>query len=55
MSLSLNATSFAKMQKDGIPAHLEIDVPPVDAFLATGVYDWGLRKAGTLEIPLAKP
>jgi VWFA-related protein len=55
MNLSLNPASFAKIQKDGVPAHLEIDLPPVDAFLATGVYDWGLRRAGTLEIPIAKP
>jgi hypothetical protein len=32
---------------------LEIDVPPSDAYLRSGVYDTGSNKAGTLEIPLA--
>jgi hypothetical protein len=43
---------YASIQKSGIPAHAEIDLPNTDVYLETGVYDWGSGKAGTLEIPL---
>ena len=52
MNLSLNAASYAKIVKDGMPAHLEIDLPGGDLSLAIGVYDWGSHRAGTLEIPV---
>jgi VWFA-related protein len=51
--MQLDPKIFAAIQKSGIPAHMEIDVPNnTDVFLETGVYDWGSNKAGTLEIPL---
>jgi VWFA-related protein len=53
LAISLNAASYAQVQRSGLPAHLEIDLPNADVYLATGVYDWGSRKSGTLEIPLS--
>ena len=50
--MNINAATFAAIQRSGIPAHLEIDLPQQDVYLATGVYDWASKKAGTLEIPL---
>jgi VWFA-related protein len=52
LALNLNATSYAQIQRVGIPVHLQIDLPQGDADLATGVYDLNGRKAGTLEIPV---
>jgi VWFA-related protein len=53
-SMSLDPTLFASIQRSGVPAHLEIDLPSnEDIDLEAGVYDWGTGKAGTLEIPLA--
>jgi VWFA-related protein len=49
--MNVNPATFAAIQKSGIPAHLEIDLPQQDVYLATGVYDWASKKAGTLEIP----
>jgi VWFA-related protein len=50
--MSLKPDIYAAIQKSGVPAHMEIDLPNTDVFLETGVYDWGTGKAGTLEIPL---
>jgi hypothetical protein len=50
--MQLHPEIYASIQKSGIPAHMEIDLPNTDVFLVTGVYDWGSNKAGTLEIPL---
>ncbi len=50
--MNINPATFAAIQKSGIPAHLEIDLPRQDVYLATGVYDWASKNAGTLEIPL---
>jgi hypothetical protein len=33
--------------------HLEIDIPPGDIYLRTGIYDLNSGNAGTLGIPLA--
>jgi VWFA-related protein len=52
MAVNLSAESFAAVQRTGIPAHLEIDLPSSALYLEAGVYDWTARKAGTLEIPL---
>jgi VWFA-related protein len=53
-SMSLDPTLFASIQRSGVPAHLEIDLPSnEDVDLEAGVYDWSTGKAGTLEIPLA--
>ena len=51
--MKLTPELFAAIQKSGVPAHMEIDLPASeDVFLQTGVYDWNTGKAGTLEIPL---
>ena len=50
--MNLEPGVYASIQKSGIPAHAEIDLPDTDIFLETGTYDWGSGKAGTLEIPL---
>jgi VWFA-related protein len=50
--INLQPTIFGAMQKSGVPAHMEIDLPNEDVYLVTGVYDWGAGKTGTLEIPL---
>ncbi len=52
MAVSLSAESYEAVQRTGIPAHLEIDLPSTALFLEAGVYDWTAHKAGTLEIPL---
>jgi hypothetical protein len=51
-NLNLKPASFDSIEKSGLRAHMEIDLPKGDAWLATGVYDWNTSKAGTLEIPL---
>ncbi len=51
--MNLPPQTYAAIQKSGIPAHVEIDVPldqPV--VLSSGVYDLSTGKAGTLQIPL---
>jgi VWFA-related protein len=53
MAMNLAPDVYAAIQRSGVPAHFEIDVPSdKDVFLATGVYDWETGKAGTLEIPI---
>jgi hypothetical protein len=53
MALNLDAATYAEIQKTGIRAHAELDLPRTNVYLATGVYDLTARKAGTLEIPIA--
>ena len=54
LAMNLTPDEYAAIQRSGVPAHFEIDVPSdKDVFLATGVYDWESGKAGTLEIPLS--
>ena len=51
--MNLDPVTYAAIQRAGIPAHFEIDLPSdKDVFLETGVYDWESGKAGTLEIPI---
>jgi hypothetical protein len=50
--MNLKPEIYTTIQKSGIPAHMEIDLPNADVYLVTGVYDWGSGKAGTLEIPI---
>ncbi len=52
MVINLTPEQYAKVSKEGIRAHAEIDLPKTDVYLETGIYDWGTGKAGTLEIPL---
>lgn len=52
-AMSIKPDIFEAIQKSGVPAHVEIDLPSdKDIYLETGVYDWETGKAGTLEIPL---
>jgi hypothetical protein len=54
LAMNLAPDVYAAIQRSGVPAHFEIDVPSdKDVFLFTGVYDWGSGKAGTLEIPIS--
>jgi VWFA-related protein len=54
--MKLTPDLFAAIQKSGLPAHAEIDLPAdKDIFLAAGVYDWQTGKAGTMEVPLPAP
>jgi VWFA-related protein len=54
--MKLTPDLFASIQKSGLPAHAEIDLPAdKDIFLAMGVYDWQTRKVGTMDIPLPAP
>lgn len=50
--MALKPDVYAAIQKSGIPAHLEIDLPNTDLYLKLGVVDGTSGKAGTLEIPL---
>ena len=52
MVINLTPDQYAKVSKEGIRAHAEIDLPKTDVYLETGIYDWGTGKAGTLEIPI---
>jgi hypothetical protein len=52
VNLNLKDAAYAAIQRSGVPAHIELDVPKGEAYLATGVYDWTSNKAGTLEISL---
>jgi VWFA-related protein len=53
-NLSLKPATFASIEKSGLRAHMEIDVPKIDIYLTTGVYDWNTGRAGTLvEIPIS--
>jgi len=40
-------------ESSGIPFHFDIDAPPGDVYLRTGIYDASSSRAGTLEIPLS--
>ncbi len=51
--LLIKPEQWAMEQSAGIPFHLEIDAPPGDVYLRTGVYDSSSSKMGTLEIPLS--
>ena len=50
--MTLNPNTYAAIQKSGIPAHMEIDLPNTDLYLKVGVVDDSSGKVGTLEVPL---
>jgi VWFA-related protein len=52
IGLSIRPEQLAIAQGSGIPFHFDIDAPPGDVYLRTGVYDLSSSHAGTLEIPL---
>ena len=39
-------------QNTGVQFHFDIDAPPGDLYMRTGIYDFGSNSAGTLEVPL---
>jgi len=50
-TLNVNAAAYEAVQKTGIPAHFEFDLPANTALhLVTAVFDWNSGKAGSLEI-----
>jgi len=51
--MNVKPETWTAIQKSGVPAHLEIDLPNEEIYLNTGVYDWQSNKAGTLQIPLS--
>lgn len=50
--LALPPNDLPTLQAKGLPLHLEIDVPPGDIYLRTGIYDLNSGNAGTLGFPL---
>ncbi|MFZ0394670.1 MAG: VWA domain-containing protein [Terracidiphilus sp.] len=51
MAITLKPDIYAAIQRSGVPAHFDIDVPQGKQFvLSTGVYDWLSGKAGTLQV-----
>ena len=51
--MALTPDLYKAVQKSGVPGHFEIDLPAgKNFFLQTGVFDWGTRKAGTLEVAM---
>jgi VWFA-related protein len=50
--LAIPPKDFPLLQAKGLPLHLEIDVPPGDIYLRTGIYDLNSGNAGTLGVPL---
>jgi hypothetical protein len=52
LPMTLNPDLYAAIQKSGIPAHMEVDLPNTDLYLKLGVLDETTGKAGTLEIPI---
>ena len=54
-NLSLKPATFDAIEKSGLRAHLEIDVPNADIYLNTGVYDWNTGKAGPSRFRFSHP
>jgi hypothetical protein len=50
--MALKPEIYTAIQKSGIPAHMEIDLPNTEIFLKIGIFDLDSGKAGTLEIAL---
>ena len=53
VNLAVKPDQAALAQTDGIPFHFDLDIPPGDVYLRTGIYDSATQRAGTLEIPMA--
>ncbi|MGA2672179.1 MAG: VWA domain-containing protein [Terracidiphilus sp.] len=53
VGLVVRPEQYEMARKSGIPFHLDIDVPPGEVYLRTGIFDTASSKAGTLEIPLS--
>jgi VWFA-related protein len=52
IGLAIRPEQNAQALATGIPFHFDIDAPPGDVYLRTGIYDTSSSRAGTLEIPL---
>lgn len=52
IGLAVRPEQNAIAQSSGIPFHFDIDAPPGDVYLRTGIYEASTSRAGTLEIPL---
>ena len=53
VGLAIRPEQNAIAESSGIPFHFDIDAPPGDVYLRTGIYDASTSRAGTLEIPLS--
>jgi VWFA-related protein len=53
VGIAIRPDQNALAESSGIPLHMEIDAPPGDVYLRTGVYDLNANRAGTLEVPLS--
>jgi VWFA-related protein len=53
VGIAIRPEQNAVAESSGIPLRLEIDAPPGDVYLRTGIYDLTSNRAGTLEIPLS--
>jgi hypothetical protein len=51
--LAMDPKVYAATQTVGLQIHEEIDVPPGDVYLRTGIYDLNSGNCGTIGIPLA--
>jgi len=52
-NLAIHPEQNAIAQRSGIPFYFDIDAPPGDVYLRTGIYDTSSSRTGTLEIPLS--
>jgi VWFA-related protein len=52
-NLAIHPEQNAIAQSSGIPFYFDIDAPPGDVYLRTGIYANSSSRAGTLEIPLS--
>ena len=52
VGIAVRPDQFETAQSSGIPFHFDIDAPPGDVYLRTGIYDLSSNRAGTLEIPM---
>ena len=53
IGLAIRPEQYAQAQSSGIPFHFDLDAPPGDVYLRTGIYDSSSSRVGTLEIPLS--
>jgi VWFA-related protein len=54
IGLAIKPEQNAVAENSGIPFHFDLDVPPGEVYLRTGVYDLTSNRAGTLEIPMSE-
>lgn len=53
ITLMIRPSQWASALTQGVNFHVEIDAPPGDVYLRTGIYDAAQSKVGTLEVPLS--